>query len=192
MKNTLTTLAAGLVLAGLAVGCNTAPTNTNANGNTVPANTAVVTNNNGNTNTSGVQTTNTSNRPGDMMAGNYNANMTRADYDKDKDRYAGEAKTAGRTIGTGANDGWLWTKTRMALATTAGLRETTINVDVSNAVVTLTGTVGTKEQLTMAVKTAQEIDGVTSVKNNLKVSAGDSMTNQMTGSNSNMKSNVNR
>ena len=116
-----------------------------------------------------------------------NANMTRAEYDRDKDRYAAEAKSAGRTIGTGANDGWLWTKTRAALATTAGLRDSTINVDVSNAVVTLTGTVGTKEQLTMAVKTAQEIDGVTSVKNNLKVSAGDSMTNQMTGSNSNMR-----
>jgi len=116
-----------------------------------------------------------------------NANMTRAEYDRDKDRYAAEAKSAGRTIGTGANDGWLWTKTKTALATTAGLRDSTINVDVSNAVVTLTGTVGTKEQLTMAVKTAQEIDGVTSVKNNLKVSAGDSMTNQMTGSNSNMR-----
>ena len=116
-----------------------------------------------------------------------NANMTRADYDRDKVKYDAEAKSAGRTIGTGANDGWLWTKTKTALATTAGLRDSTINVDVSNAVVTLTGTVGTKEQLTMAVKTAQEIDGVTSVKNNLKVSAGDSMTNQMTGSNSNMR-----
>ncbi len=116
-----------------------------------------------------------------------NANMTRADYDRDKDRYAAEAKTAGRTIGTGANDGWLWTKTKAALATTAGLRDSTINVDVSNAVVTLTGTVGTKEQQQMAVKVANEIEGKTSVKNNLKVSAGDSMTNQMTGSNSNMR-----
>jgi len=116
-----------------------------------------------------------------------NANMTRAEYDRDKDRYAAEAKSAGRTIGTGANDGWLWTKTRAALATTAGLRDSTINVDVSNAVVTLTGTVGTKEQQQMAVKVANEIEGKTSVKNNLKVSAGDSMTNQMTGSNSNMR-----
>jgi len=110
--------------------------------------------------------------------------MTRADYDRDKDRYEREAKASGRTIGTGANDSWLWTKTRTALLNTAGLRESTINVDVDNAVVTLTGTVGTKEQLAMAVKTAQEIDGVTRVKNELKVSATDSMTNQMTGSNS--------
>jgi len=121
-----------------------------------------------------------------------NANMTRAEYDRDKDRYAAEAKSAGRTIGTGANDGWLWTKTKAALATTAGLRDSTINVDVDNGVITLGGTVGTKEQQQMAVKVANEIEGKTSVKNNLQVSAGDSMTNQMTGSNSNMKSNVNR
>ncbi len=113
-----------------------------------------------------------------------NSNMTRADYDRDKDRYEREAKASGRTIGTGANDSWLWTKTRAALLTTAGLRESTINVDVDNAVVTLSGSVGTREQLTMAVKTAQEIDGVTSVKNNLKVQANDSMTNQTTGGNS--------
>ena len=116
-----------------------------------------------------------------------NANLSRADYDRDKDRYAAEAKGAGRTIGTGANDGWLWTKTRAALATTAGLRDSTINVDVDNGVITLSGTVGTKEQQQMAVKVANEIEGKTSVKNNLKVSAGDSMTNQMTGSNSNMR-----
>ena len=119
-----------------------------------------------------------------------NSNMTRADYDRDKSRYEQEAKTSGRTIGSGINDSWLWTKTRTALATTAGLRDSTIDVDVTNDVVTLSGTVGTKEQLAMAVKTAQEIDGVKSVKNNLKVSATDSMTNQMTGSNSGTSGNT--
>jgi len=112
------------------------------------------------------------------------ANMTRADYDREKERYDRDAKASGRTIGTGANDSWLWTKTRAALLTTAGLRESTIDVDVDNAVVTLSGTVGTKEQQQMAVKSAQEIDGVKSVKNNLKVQPNDSMTNQMTGGNS--------
>jgi len=117
-----------------------------------------------------------------------NGNLSRSDYDRDKDRYAAEAKGAGRTIGTGANDGWLWTKTRAALATTAGLRDSTVNVDVDNGVITLTGTVGTKEQQQMAVKVANEIEGKTSVKNNLKVQAGDSMTNQATSANGNMKS----
>lgn len=120
-----------------------------------------------------------------------NRDITRADYDRDRSRYEQEAKASGRTIGSGVNDSWLWTKTRAALATTAGLRDSTIDVDVTNDVVTLSGTVGTKEQQQMAVKTAQEIDGVKSVKNNLKVSATDSLTNQMTGSNSNTTTRTN-
>ncbi len=155
------------------------------------SNKAVVVNNNAGANAanmanSNMMTGNTMMNSNTMSGSNsaMNANLTRADYDRDKDRYEREAKGSGRTIGTGANDSWLWTKTRTALLTTAGLRESTIDVDVSNAVVTLSGTVGTREQLTMAVKTAQEIDGVTSVKNNLKVQPNDSMTNQATGTNS--------
>jgi osmotically-inducible protein OsmY len=119
-----------------------------------------------------------------------NSNMTRADYDRDRSRYEQEAKASGRTVGSGINDSWLWTKTKTALATTAGLRDSTINVDVTNDVVTLSGTVGTKEQQTMAIKTANEIEGVKSVKNNLTVSVGDSLTNQMTGSNSGTSGNT--
>jgi uncharacterized protein YcfL len=155
------------------------------------SNKAVVVNNNAGANAanmanSNMMTGNTMMNSNTMSGSNsaMNANLTRADYDRDKDRYEREAKGSGRTIGTGANDSWLWTKTRTALLTTAGLRESTIDVDVSNAVVTLSGTVRTREQLTMAVKTAQEIDGVTSVKNNLKVQPNDSMTNQATGTNS--------
>lgn len=161
------------------VGCDTMKeTNTNK---------ALVVNNNANAavmnsnvmNSNAMMNTNTMSSSNSMM----NPNMTRADYDRDSNRYAAEAKSAGRTIGTGANDGWLWTKTKAALATTNDLRDSTINVDVSNAVVTLTGSVATKEQLQSAMKTAQGIDGVTKVQNNLKVNANDSMTNQMTGGN---------
>ena len=156
------------------------------------SNKAVVVNNNAGANAANLANSNTMTNSGMTMNSNttsstnsaMNANMTRADYDRDKDRYAAEAKGMGRTIGTGANDGWLWTKTRAALATTNDLRDSTINVDVSNAVVTLSGTVGTKEQLQAAMKVAQGIEGVGKVQNNLKVSAGDSMTNQMTGANS--------
>jgi hyperosmotically inducible protein len=166
------------------VGCDTMKeTNSNkavvVNNNTanavVASNTAVNTNAMMNTNTTSSSNT------------NWNANMTRADYDKDKDRYAADAKAAGRTIGTGANDGWLWTKTKAALATANDLRDSTINVDVDNAVVTLSGSVATKEQLQSAMKVAQGIEGVGKVQNNLKVNAADSMTNQMTGGSSNTK-----
>lgn len=121
----------------------------------------------------------------------YNSNITREEYDKDKDRYASDAKQAGATIGQGVEDGWLWTKTKSALATTDDLRDSTINVDVENAVVTLRGSVGTAAQKAAAVKVAKAIDGVKDVKDSLTVNANDSMTNQMTTTNSNMRTNAN-
>lgn len=169
-------------VAGLAIGCtpaaNTTTTNVKVNGATTGANTAntavVVNTSTANTGGTGVSTMDNS---GTTTVGG----MTRADYDRDKDKYAAEAKSAGRKIGTGANDGWLWTKTKSALATTNDLRDSTINVDVDNAVVTLTGSVATKEQSEKAVAAAKAIEGVKSVTNNLKVNANDSLTNQMTG-----------
>jgi hyperosmotically inducible protein len=179
-KITLFTLVAIFSMA--LVGCETTK-ETNSNKAIVVNSNAAANMSNSNMMNSNMMSSNTMSNSNSMSM---NSNMTRADYDRDKDRYEKDAKASGRTVGSGVNDSWLWTKTRAALATTAGLRDSTIDVDVTNDVVTLSGTVGTKEQQQMAVKTAQEIDGVKSVKNNLKVSATDSMTNQMTGSNSNM------
>ncbi len=97
--------------------------------------------------------------------------MTRADYDRDKDRYTREAKDTGRTIGSGLNDGWIWVKTKFDLAAADDLRDSTINVDVDNDVVTLSGTVGNAAQKTQAETIAKSIEGVKSVKNILKVTA---------------------
>lgn len=145
-----------------------------------------------NTNTNMVNTTNMAMNTNMKTDGvTYDREISRADYDKDKDMYAADAKKAGRTIGSGVEDGWLWTKTTSALATTNDLRDSTIDVDVENAVVTLTGTVATKAEMEKAIKAAQEVDGVKSVKNSLKVAPGDSMTNQMMTDDSNGKSNAN-
>lgn len=115
-----------------------------------------------------------------------NANsVTRADYDKNKADYEKDKRDS--TIGSGANDSWLWFKTRAALLTTSDIRESTINVDVVNDVVTLRGTVETAAQKTKAEQVAKGIEGVKSVKNELKVAANDSMTN--TGSSSNANGN---
>ncbi|MGB8510092.1 MAG: BON domain-containing protein [Pyrinomonadaceae bacterium] len=159
-KIKLITLAAGMSLAALTAGCGgDSNTNVNANANRAAvnlntnANTGVVVNNNAN------------------MAPTYNANMTREEYEKNKDTYSGEAKKAGRTIGTGANDGWLWTKVRAALLSADDLRDSTINVDVDNAVVTLTGTVANGNQKIRAVDVAKKVDGVKSVTNKLAVGA---------------------
>lgn len=154
-------LAVTIVLASLAmafVGCgDTANNNANANANAnlvANANTAVVTAN-ANTNA------NTNSRKA----------LTREEYERDKARYQKEAKDAGRTVGSGLNDGWLWVKTRFELAAADDLRDSTINVDLNNDVVTLTGTVATAAQKTKAETVAKAVEGVKAVKNLLKVSA---------------------
>lgn len=96
---------------------------------------------------------------------------TREEYDRDKARYDREAREAGRKVGTGANDGWLWVKTRFDLATADDLRDSTIDVDVENGVVTLTGTVPSNAQKARAEQLVTVVEGVKSVKNQLKVAA---------------------
>jgi len=132
---------------------NTAHTNANANAPAVNANTPVP-------NTNATETTRRA--------------PTKEEYERDKDRYAREAKEGGRTVGTGINDGWLWVKTRFELAAVDDLRDSTVNVDVDKAVVTLTGTVANPAQKTKAEQTAKAVEGVTSVKNMLKVASDNS------------------
>lgn len=150
------TAVCGAVLSGCNEGYNSnvatnVNTNTNANANTsVATSTPVPTN------------TNTRRAP------------TREEYERDKDRYNREAKESGRTVGSGVNDGWLWVKTRFDLAAVDDLRDSTINVDVDNAVVTLTGTVASAAQKTKAADAAKAVEGVKSVRNNLKVASSTS------------------
>jgi hypothetical protein len=66
------------------------------------------------------------------------------------------------------NDGWLWVKARFDLANAEDLRDSNIDVDVENGVVTLSGTVPTNEQRAKAVQVVQNIEGVRVVKDNLK------------------------
>lgn len=96
---------------------------------------------------------------------------TREEYERNKERYSREAKESGRTVGTGLNDGWLWVKARFDLAAADDLRDSTINVDVDKGVVTLTGTVANAAQKTKAETVAKSVEGVTGVKNLLKVQA---------------------
>lgn len=115
----------------------------------------------------------------------WNSNITRDEYEKNKADY--EKEKGSSTIGQGANDMWLWVKTRASLMGTDDLRESTINVDVVNDVVTLKGTVGTAAQKASAEKVAKDIDGVKSVKNELKVAPADSVTNMSSNTNTNKR-----
>ena len=169
MRFRLTLLAAIAVMSGVLAGCGGA-TNTNVNNSR-----SNVTNlGANNANTGAVVVNANTNRWS-------NTNITREEYDRSRAEY--ERDKGSSTIGQGANDSWLWFKTRAALLTTSDLRESTINVDVVNDVVTLRGTVETAAQKTKAEQVAKDIDGVKSVKNELKVAPDDSMTN--TGGNTN-------
>jgi hypothetical protein len=116
---------------------------------------------------------------------NSNRAPTREEYERNKERYQREAKGSGRTIGTGVNDGWLWVKVRFDLAAADDLRDSTINVDVDQAVVTLTGTVASASQKSRAEAVAKSVEGVKSVKNMLKVAPS-------TNSNANANANANK
>ena len=108
---------------------------------------------------------------------NSNRAPTRAEYEANKERYNREAKESGRKVGTGANDTWLWIKTRFDLAAADDLRDSTINVDVDNDIVTLSGTVASAAQKTRAEAVAKAVEGVKSVRNQLKVQAGNANAN---------------
>ncbi|MBA3711599.1 MAG: BON domain-containing protein [Pyrinomonadaceae bacterium] len=162
-RTKIAALVAGTALAALTVGCSdTANTNTTvASANTANSNVAVVYNNNGNS--PGVVATTNANR-----MRNYN---TRADYERDDRTYRDEVKTSGDSIGQSIEDGWIHFKTKTSLATVDDLRDSTINVDVNNGVITLRGSVASQAHVAAADKAAKAIDGQKGVKNQLKVAA---------------------
>lgn len=166
MRFQVISLAAAALLLGACGGTANNANNSRANVTNLGANNAntgaVVVNANANTSTN-----------------RWHANVTREEYEKNKADY--EKDKGSSTIGQGANDMWLWVKTRASLMSADDLRESTINVDVVNDVVTLKGTVGTAAQKAKAEQVAKGIDGVKSVKNELKVAPNDSMTNTSSG-----------
>lgn len=143
---------------------------------------------NTNTNANANLNANVANTPTPVANTNANRELTREQYERNKEQYQREAKGSGRTVGSGVNDGWLWVKTRFDLAAADDLRDSTINVDVDNAVVTLSGTVASAAQRTKAEQVAKAVEGVKSVKNQLKVAAN---TNANTA-NANANRNANR
>ena len=163
MRRRITGFIALAALAVLLPGCdNTANENATANRN---ANANANVNANANATATPVANTNSNRAP------------TREEYEANKERYNREAKESGRKVGTGANDTWLWIKTRFDLAAADDLRDSTIDVDVDNDVVTLSGTVASAAQKTRAEQVAKAVEGVKSVRNQLKVQAGNANAN---------------
>ena len=155
---TILTLAA---LALLSFGCGDSGNTANT---TNTANRVVVTNT---ANTTNMANANNSN----ANRGAYNANISQADYEKDKETFGKKAKDLGDKVGTSVTDGWLWVKTRGALMGVDDLEESNINVDVNNGVITLRGTVPNADQVKKADAAAKGVSGSKSVQNQLKVGA---------------------
>jgi osmotically-inducible protein OsmY len=172
-SKTLLAVIAGTALSLAATGCsNDDNTNTNANVNT---NRAV--------NTNAVVNTNT-NATANANANATNWNMSREDYNKNENSYRAAAKNKNESIGSGLEDGWIHFKVRGALAVVNDLRDSTINVDVDNKVVTLRGTVASADQKAKAEKAAH-VDGVTKVVDKLEVKADNSGNKNAGNANSN-------
>ena len=84
------------------------------------------------------------------------------------------AKGRGETIGDSLDDAWIHTKIVAQLIGNSATPERKINVDVTNNVVTLRGTVETAEQKTEAEQIAKNTESVKSVNNQLKVGSATS------------------
>jgi hyperosmotically inducible protein len=170
-SKTLLAALAGAALSLAAAGCgggdNANTTNANANAN---ANRAA------NANANATATPANANANGNAR----NWNMSRDDYNKNENNYRGEAKNAGESIGSGLQDGWIHFKVRGALALVDDLRDSTINVDVDNNVVTLRGSVANAAHKAAAEKAAK-VDGVTRVNNKLEVKADGSSDSNKSG-----------
>ena len=145
------------LLSSIAVGaCNEATSNAN-------------TNSNANTSTIGTRTGPTATA---TATPRYTEEQARDEREK--------AKANKETVGQSLEDAWIHTKLVAKLITDSQTPERKINVDVVDGAVTLRGQVDTAEGKAEAERLAKDTDGVKSVKNELKVVAGNS-NNSTTG-----------
>jgi osmotically-inducible protein OsmY len=174
-SKTLLAALAGAALSLAAAGCGGDDNANNANAN---VNRAANANANANANAANAN----ANMHANANARNWN--MSREDFNKNANGYGAEAKNAGESIGSGVEDGWIHFKVRGALALVDDLRDSTINVDVDNKVVTLRGSVANPAQKAAAEKAAK-VDGVTKVTNKLEVKADSGSANSNAGAGKN-------
>ena len=105
-------------------------------------------------------------------AQNREAVRDKADKAEDKLPSAEERAKNRETVSRGASNATLTTKAKTALASDVGMRTmTSIDVDSNQGVVTLKGKVDTAEAKKKAEAIAKQVDGVKSVKNQLRVEA---------------------
>lgn len=178
--------AIGILSAMAFAACETTPT-TNANRASNSSNIATVVNSNStgaNANSISPITTTNSNTVVNANHSTINYNGTAKENEASRTDVEARAKAAGSTIGQGAEDWWLWSKTNAALTTDANLHSTGgMNVDVVNSIITLRGTVPTQADIVEANKIAKGITGQKGVVNKLTVGGGSTSTTTTTTTN---------
>jgi hyperosmotically inducible periplasmic protein len=98
--------------------------------------------------------------------------ISRTDYNEQKaSEERQRAKDRGETVGSSLDDAYIHTKIVAKLIGNAKTPERKINVDVTNAQVTLRGVVENAEEKAEAERVAKDTDGVKRVINRLKVGA---------------------
>jgi len=100
-------------------------------------------------------------KPGDVDRKDYNEDMAREARDR--------ASKAGESVGDSIDDAWIHTKIRSKLLAEGEFPGGSLNVDVKNNVVTLRGSVSTKEDKAKAEQIAKNTDGVKSVRNQVVI-----------------------
>jgi len=98
--------------------------------------------------------------------------ISRTDYNEQKATEERQrAKDRGETVGSSVDDAYIHTKIVAKLIGNTKTPERKINVDVTNAQVTLRGVVDNSEEKAEAERVAKDTDGVKRVINRLKVGA---------------------
>jgi hyperosmotically inducible protein len=82
-----------------------------------------------------------------------------------------ETREATGTAGQAVNDGWITTKVKSSFVGVDALEGSDIDVDTNGHVVTLRGTVPSEAARARAISLAKQVDGVKSVKDDLKIGA---------------------
>ena len=73
------------------------------------------------------------------------------------------------STGEYVTDSWITTKVKASLAEDRSVKATEVNVETFKGVVQLSGFVGTSAEMYQAVRIANGIKGVTSVKNDIRL-----------------------
>jgi hyperosmotically inducible protein len=100
-------------------------------------------------------------KPGDVDRSSYNEDMAREARER--------ASKAEESIGDTLDDAWIHTKLRSKLLAEGEFPGGSLKIDVKDNVVTLRGSVSTKEDKAKAEQIAKNTDGVKSVRNQVVI-----------------------